>query len=146
MTLLLHVCCGPCTLYPLDRLRAEGRTVTGFFDNPNIHPYLEYQRRLEAVQAVAQARELPMAYGAGYGLTAFLRAVVFHEEERCLICYRLRLEAAAARARAMAAEAFTSTLLYSRYQKHEAIRAAGEAAAARFGVPFLYQDFRSGWQ
>ncbi len=41
---LLHICCAPCTIYPLKVLRGEGHEVTGFFYNPNIHPYTEFQK------------------------------------------------------------------------------------------------------
>ena len=72
--------------------------------------------------------------------------MVFHEEERCPLCYRMRLEATAKKAREIGADAFSTTLLYSRYQRHETIRALGEELATQFGVPFLYEDFRVGWQ
>ena len=42
---LLHICCGPCAIYPASLLREEGFEVEGFFYNPNIHPYSEYLRR-----------------------------------------------------------------------------------------------------
>ena len=58
----------------------------------------------------------------------------------------MRLTAAARQAAAVGADAFTSTLLYSRHQKHELIKRTGEAVATECGVPFLYRDFRQGWQ
>jgi len=42
-------------------------------------------------------------------------------------------------------DAFTSTLLYSRYQKHDLIKEIGETLSRQLGIPFYYQDFRSGW-
>jgi len=146
MKLLLHTCCGPCTAYPLTLLRDEGVTVHGFFFNPNIHPFQEFKRRLTAMESLAQQTGLPMDYHREYGLADYLRAVVFHEEERCAICYRLRLDAAAVKARELGADGFTSTLLYSRYQKHALIRQVAEDCAARHGIPFVYRDFRAGWQ
>ena len=38
MNLLMHMCCGPCSCYPLKKLREEGIEPTGYFFNPNIHP------------------------------------------------------------------------------------------------------------
>jgi hypothetical protein len=75
-----------------------------------------------------------------------MRKVVFNEDSRCSICYEIRLTAAAEHAKAVGAEAFTSTLLYSRYQKHEKIRRIGEKLAGQHGIPFYYEDFREGWQ
>ncbi len=146
MKLLLHACCGPCTAYPLTLLRDEGFTVHGFFYNPNIHPFQEFQRRLAAMDSLAQQTGLAMECHREYDLAPYLRGVVFHEEERCAICYRLRLEAVAAKARALNADGFTTTLLYSRYQKHALIRQIAEECAASHNIPFVYRDFRSGWQ
>ena len=42
-------------------------------------------------------------------------------------------------------DAFTTTLLYSKFQKHEQIRTIGEAVGKAVGVPFHYRDFRTGW-
>ena len=56
MKILLHICCAPCTIYPLEILRKEASQVKGVFFNPNIHPYLEYKKRLDTVHEYA-ARE-----------------------------------------------------------------------------------------
>ena len=42
MNILLHMCCGPCACYPVPKLRSEGHDITGYFFNPNIHPYKEF--------------------------------------------------------------------------------------------------------
>jgi predicted adenine nucleotide alpha hydrolase (AANH) superfamily ATPase len=80
-----------------------------------------------------------------YGLRPFLRGLggAFEDQPgRCAYCYRLRLERTAAAAREGAYDCFGSTLLISPYQKHEAIREAGEKLAAQYGLRFFYQDFR----
>ncbi|MBI5556701.1 MAG: epoxyqueuosine reductase QueH [Deltaproteobacteria bacterium] len=146
MKILLHVCCGPCTVYPLEILRREGMEVTGFFYNPNIHPFREFSQRLQTLEELARQEQFPVAIDRDYGLRDFLRKVVFHEEQRCGLCYEMRLAATAAHAAGGKADAFTTTLLYSRYQNHELIRQQGEALGKRYGVPFYYQDFRRGWQ
>jgi len=146
MNILLHVCCGPCTVYPLQVLRDEGHAVSGWFFNPNIHPYQEFMRRLEALATFSAARGLPVEYEREYGLREFLRQVVFHEEARCQKCYEMRLTKVAQRAKETGADAFTSTLLYSRYQNHTALKSLGERLAAEYGVTFYYRDFREGWQ
>ncbi len=146
MKLLLHLCCGPCTLYPVAALRAEGIEPHGFFHNPNIHPFREFKRRLGALREVSAKTGLAVEADKEYGLEQYLRQVVFHEAERCRLCYRMRLAATARKARELGAEAFSTTLLYSRYQKHELIRRVAEEVAAHHGVPFYYRDFRGGWQ
>lgn len=76
----------------------------------------------------------------------WLRAVSGREDKRCLFCWRSRLQKTAETAVAKGFDAFTSSLLYSRYQDHEAIRGLGEDIATETGVVFAYQDFRPLWQ
>lgn len=146
MKVLLHICCAPCAIHPLAALREEGMAVMGFFYPHNIHPYSEMRRRRETLEAWAPTVDLKVIWQEGYDLEGFLRRVAFREAERCRICYHHRLQAAAKLARHGRFDAFTSTLLYSRMQSHEEIRAAAETAAREAGVPFLYRDFRDGWK
>ena len=145
MRLLLHICCAPCTIYPLRILRQEGFRLTGFFHNPNIHPYREYLRRREALEGFAREECLELKVHPDYEMEVFLRAVVFKEEERCRHCYEIRLRQTAAAAREGGYSGFSTTLLYSKYQKHELIRSVGVMVAEEYTVPFVYRDFRTGW-
>ncbi len=144
--ILLHICCGPCTLYPLKSLRREGLEVTGYFFNPNIHPYREFRKRIRALDTVAQLKGLEIIWDKNYGLRPFLRRMVFRENNRCEECYYWRLLQTVKKAAEFQAEAFTTTLLYSRYQRHNLIREIAEDLSYRFKVPFLYRDFREGWE
>jgi predicted adenine nucleotide alpha hydrolase (AANH) superfamily ATPase len=120
--------------------------MTGFFYNPNIHPYREYQQRLETVKEYEGEAGLKMMYEDEYDLEGFFRGVVFREHERCRYCYHCRLEATARMAKREGFDTFTSTLLYSKHQNHSLIREIGEGLAEQFSVPFHYEDFREGWQ
>lgn len=146
MRVLLHTCCGPCALYPLTSLRAEGIEVTGFFFNHNIHPYQEYARRRDAAQQMADLEGMPLVVRDEYRLEEFLANVAAEPDARCGYCYASRLDAVASAARDTGFDAFTSSLFYSRYQNHELMRQKAEESAARHGVQFLYRDFRPGWQ
>ncbi len=146
MNVLLHICCAPCAIYPLAELRAQGMAVTGFFYNHNIHPYQEYRRRLDTVREYAAKVDLPVIYRDEYRLEEFLAAVAGNPTERCLYCYASRLEMVAKAAVAAGFDAFTSSLLYSRYQKHDTIREIGERLGAQYSIRFLYDDFRRGWR
>ncbi len=143
---LLHICCGPCTLYPLKILREEGIDVLGYFFNPNIHPYQEFRRRIRALEQVARLKDLPVLYEKEYALRPFLRAVIFRENQRCELCYLMRLKKAVEKALELKAEAFTTTLLYSCYQAHNLIKEIAEDLSFRYKIPFIYRDFREGWQ
>jgi predicted adenine nucleotide alpha hydrolase (AANH) superfamily ATPase len=146
MNVLLHICCAPCAIYPLGELRAGGMAVTGFFYNHNIHPYREYRQRLDTVREYATKVDLPVIYRDEYRLEEFLATVAANPSTRCLYCYASRLEMAAKTAVAGGFDAFTSSLLYSRYQKHDIIREIGERLGAQYNVHFLYDDFRRGWR
>ena len=144
-TLLLHACCGPCSTYTVEHLRGQGYELTALWYNPNVHPFQEHQLRLESMQRLAQAVDLPMIVLEGYDFVLYLRAVVGRESERCLHCFRLRLTKTAELAKQDGFDAFTTTLLISPYQKHELLRQIGEDVAAETGIPFLYQDLRPGF-
>ncbi|MBN1756017.1 epoxyqueuosine reductase QueH [bacterium] len=144
---LLHICCAPCACYPVAEMLKSGLSVTGFWYNPNIHPYLEYKARKESLEFYANKLGLDVIYDDDYGLVDFLRAVASQPEfqVRCRYCYRERLERAAQTSSRNGFEAFTTTLLYSIYQDHEFLMEIGHKLADKYGVRFYYQDFRRGW-
>ena len=146
MKILLHVCCGPCSVYPLRKLREEGHQVEGLFYNPNIHPFKEFKQRIAALNEFAELEKFTVDVDEKYGLKEYLRQVVFNERNRCSLCYDMRLEQAAKYALKKGADAFTTTLLYSKYQNHLLIREKGNELSRRFEIEFLYEDFRTGWQ
>ena len=146
MKILMHTCCGPCTIYPLKQLRTGGHEVTGLFYNPNIHPYQEYQRRKETVRCYAEKIFLDMVWPDGYPLEEFLLQAAVRENNRCDYCLKDRLTYTAKQAQAQNYEAFTTTLLYSTYQKHDLIRDIGKSLSRQIGIHFYYEDFRAGWQ
>ncbi len=143
--ILLHTCCGPCTIYPLKRLRETGWTVHGYFFNLNIHPYEEFRKRLETIRTFAKVRDLPLIVREDYGLLEFIRNVAFREEQRCIYCYSARIEATARLAKKSRFDAFSTTLLFSKFQKHDLIKQIARDVSAAVGIPFYYEDFREGW-
>lgn len=148
MRILLHICCAPCAIYPVRSLREKEIEVFGFWYNPNIHPFEEYRHRLETLKAYAESINLRMIWHDRYELDEFLRGVAFRETFgiRCRFCYFKRLEATAQVARHGHFDAFTTTLLYSKFQNHELICEIAESLAKKHGVKFYYEDFRVGWK
>ena len=154
--LLLHACCGPCAAYPLKKLLPAGRfaEIRLFFYNPNIHPPQEHHRRRDSLAYLGAAA--PGLFGAPpgslamdfpeYDPYAFFRIGegILLSPLRCRMCYRLRLRRTASEAKDLGMREFSTTLLFSRQQKHEVIIEEGEFAAAEFGVSFFYEDFRAG--
>jgi predicted adenine nucleotide alpha hydrolase (AANH) superfamily ATPase len=124
-----------------------------FFYNPNIQPEDEYLRRRDALAYLGFAA--PSYFGSDIPLLLdfpprqareHLLAVggELFSRKRCVLCYRLRLAAAAKRAKELGYPAFTSALLYSGRQRHEAIKEEGGRLAAQYGLEFYYEDFRTG--
>lgn len=146
MKALLHVCCANCAIYPIKTMREDGLEVMGFFYRHNIHPYTECLKRQEALEAYAEQINLKVIYQEGYDLEGFIRNVAFRESERCNYCYHDRLRSTALLAKRGKFDYFSSTLLYSKHQKHELIRSIGESIGKSVGVPFLYHDYREGWK
>lgn len=133
---------------PVVHLREGGFEVTAFFFNPNIHPEEEYDLRRASAQLAAgklgyplvlagEARSPARWIGELNGVTA--------QGERCIQCYRQRLLATALEAKKRGFKLFTTSLLYSRYQDHEAICHEAQQIAQETGVAFLYRDFRPYW-
>ena len=143
---LMHVCCAPCSIYTLKTLRKGGADVYGYFFNPNIHPYTEFKKRLSTLQDYANYVSLPLEIDADYDLNTFLKGALDHGKDRCLFCYRMRLEKTFKKGVEDKVDAVTTTLLYSKYQRHDDIRNIGEELSATHGIPFLYRDFREGWK
>lgn len=142
---LLHICCGPCALSPLGLLKDKGYEVMGYFYNPNIHPLQEYLKRVQAVEQVADKMEIRVIFNhKEYHPEIFLRRVVFREEQRCMLCYQSRLERTRNIALKGGFDFFSTTLLFSKRQKHDLIKTTGESLSTK-KTAFLYEDFRQGW-
>jgi predicted adenine nucleotide alpha hydrolase (AANH) superfamily ATPase len=143
MNVLLHICCAACAIEPFEQLNGQGHAVTGCFYNPNIHPLIEFRRRLKSVKLLQERLPMPVIYEEDYGLQIYLDAVERHTPARCEGCYRLRLGHTARLAAAREFDAFTTTLLSSTHQDHDLIRRIGEEAAEQSGAAFLYADWRA---
>ncbi|ORU00786.1 Protein of unknown function DUF208 [Anaerovibrio sp. JC8] len=149
MNLLLHMCCGPCSCYPVKKLREDGIEPTGYFFNPNIHPYKEWEERLKAAKQFAEKVDMNIITDENYMLRDFLRKALAAESQengRCRMCYTWRLEQTARYAAENGFDAFSSTLFYSIYQQHELMKETAQHFADMYGVKFYYEDFRPGWQ
>ena len=102
--------------------------------------------RAKALEAYAEQINLKVIYQEGYDLEGFIQNVAFRESERCNYCYHDRLRSTALLAKRGKFNYFSSTLLYSKHQKHELIRSMGESIGKSVGIPFLYRDYREGWK
>ncbi len=140
--LLMHICCAPCSGALLQRLGDEGFQISGFWFNPNIHPLEEWTRRRGSVADMAASLNLPMRWIDDIRQSEWLERWTPGDAGRCASCYDIRMDEAASMASREGFTLFTTSLLISPYQDHEAVRMAGEQAAQRHGITFLYRDFR----
>ncbi len=143
---LVHICCAPCSVYPIKTLGNEHFFLTGYFYRNNIHPLKECIKREENVRQYAESMNIPLVISKEYDIEGFIRNIAFREADRCRICYYLRLKSAGLIAKKGKFDYFTTTLLYSKFQKHEIIAEIGKAVGKEVEVPFYYRDFRCGWK
>ncbi|WP_251179167.1 epoxyqueuosine reductase QueH [Adlercreutzia agrestimuris] len=146
MKLLLHACCGPCSLEPVRKLQEAGHDLTIYYANSNIAPADEYERRREVLCSWADEQRLPVIEGS-YEPAAWEAAVhdavcSRNREERCRACYRLRFRQSAAYAASHGFEALGTTLSVSPYQYTDIIKEELEAAAKEAHLTPLFEDYR----
>jgi len=142
INLLLHICCAGCLCAPLEELRREKIHVHGYFYNPNIHPLLEFRKRLKALRIFQESDPIEIDYHEEYGLMDYLKEVNYEGDNRCEDCYRLRLRNTASYAKENGFDAFCSTLLFSKQQDHKKIKEIGKQISEQIGIPFEYKDYR----
>ena len=147
MKLLLHICCAPCLIYPLECLMEKGFEVTGFFYSPNIHPSAEYDKRRQAVEDFSKAVDLEVIYPE-YNPEEFFRPISSNEAGpgRCSICWELRMAKTVQAAKEKDFDYFSTTLLVSPYQDQGLLRGIGEHFEEEENVNFYYEDFRPGFK
>ena len=143
--ILMHTCCGPCLEWPARQLLKEGKQLLVYFYNPNIQPIAENQRRLANLAILTQK------LGLDYLAEEICEPDIWLNwdssvETRCHMCYRRRLEATAEMARKLSIPAFSTTLLVSLWQDHDAILEIGNSIARTKGIEFIGRDFREGYR
>ena len=149
-SVLLHVCCAPCSSYCLEYL-SEYFDITVYYYNPNITKPEEYAYRLsEEKRYIALRTDFRHPVGmteSEYDPKVFFEAVKGLEKEpeggaRCEKCFRLRLEASAKKAKELGVDCFTTTLTISPLKNAALLNGIGEEMGERYGVMWLPSDFK----
>lgn len=144
---LLHSCCAPCSSHVISFLKNYVE-LTIFYSNDNIYPVEEYQKRLE--EEIRFCKEIDSNIKVifdSYQALDYADAVKGYEDlgektERCYKCYELRLEKTAIKARELGFDYFTTTLSISPHKIAKWINEIGANLGKKYGVPFLYSDFK----
>lgn len=147
--LLLHICCAPCAIFPLSKLRRKGFQVTGYFYNPNIHDFSEYQKRFNCLKKYVQKVKLSLIEEDDYQreLKNYFNNIAKNKyrPKRCEICYEMRLKKTVEKAKDLNIKYFSTTLLVSPYQNQKKIHEVGESLSKKYGPKFYFEDFRKGY-
>ena len=138
---LMHICCGPCAVYPVRLLQKTNMDVTGYFYNPNIHPIGEYQRRKESATKMAENESIALICEDEIQQDIWERKE-FGDRSQCEYCYSQRFEKVFAYAVANNYNEVTTSLLVSPYQDHVLICDIFTRLAHETRIAFHYLDFR----
>ena len=142
-TLLIHACCAPCSSEVLEEL-SEVFDVSIYYYNPNIYPLEEYEKRYE------EFIKLPYKYKmikGEYDVKVYDQSILGLENlgefsERCYKCFEFRLEETCVKAKKENFDYFTTTLSISPYKKSSWINEIGMRLSEKYGVKYLYSDFK----
>ena len=145
MKILMHMCCAPCAVYPVETLQERGIEVDGLYYNPNIHPIEEFEKREENVEKLAKDKGFNVFYYPDFEEDLW-RALREGDKSRCNMCYSKRLTKLFEVAKEHGYKYVTTSLLVSPYQDHELIRKIGAKLEAKYGIKFFYEDFRVGYR
>jgi len=144
-TLLLHICCAPDSTVVVERFRGS-YDITGFFYNPNIHPEEEYNLRSDEMRRTACYMGFPLETGP-YDADRWFSLTKGMEQlpeggERCVICFRMRLEETAKLASKMNFSLFATVLSVSPHKNVSVINKIGEEIAQKYRVAYLPENFK----
>lgn len=152
--MLIHACCGPCSLEPVRLLQERGIFPVIYYTNSNIHPREEYERRLDTLQAWAdEARAdktcadpallapVPVIEGTYDPVLWESTVDMSSREARCRTCYRLRFAECAEYAAVHGFDTIGTTLSVSPYQYTQIIREELERAATAHGLQAFFEDY-----
>ncbi|MDR2099457.1 MAG: epoxyqueuosine reductase QueH, partial [Campylobacteraceae bacterium] len=146
--MLVHICCSVDSCYFLKRLRETlpDEKITGFFYNPNIHPYSEYKLRLLDVKRDCEKQNIKLIEEE-YDLDSWFSHVKGLECEkergaRCEVCFETRLEITAKKAKEIGEKLITTTLFMSPKKSFEQLSEASKKTACKNSLEVLCFDFR----
>lgn len=148
-TLLLHVCCAPCSSYCLEYL-SEYFNIVVFYYNPNISFKEEYEYRLSEEKRLISEMKFKnpvRIIDSRYNPKEFFDVAKGLENEpeggrRCLECFKLRLNESCKKAKEIGADYITTTLTISPLKNAQALNEIGIECAEQHGVNWLFSDFK----
>ena len=151
-SLLLHACCGPCSCYPLIFL-CEYFDVTILYNNSNIYPYTEYDRRLNELKVVLS--KLKNDYNLDvklivkdYNHELYIEDLLPYKDlkeggSRCVLCYTKRMKEAYDFAEENNFDYFTTVMTISRQKNSQILNNIGKSLELNHSkTKYFYSDFK----
>ena len=149
-SLLLHVCCGPCSSHVIKEL-CQYFNITIYYSNSNIYPIEEYQRRFqELLYFIEQFNQdfhqhiqvIEDPYNHSEWISHMYRIKEFPEGSiRCKLCYHLRMRRAFDYAKINHYDYWTTVLSVSPHKNSQWINEIGDSWQKE-KPKFLYADFK----
>ena len=149
-SLLIHICCGVCSVYPLKYLR-QYFDITIFFSNSNIYPYEEFERRLDALKTylgILNDENIKLIVDS-YDNDSYTEKLSVLKDEpeggkRCRMCYTMRMEETFRYAQKHSYDYCTTVMSISNRKNADWLNEIGEQLEKKYGVRYLYADFKKG--
>ncbi len=146
-SLLMHVCCGVCSPYPIKFLM-QHFDLTLHFNNSNIYPVQEHDRRLLELKdyltrANINIKLVEVAYDETY--QEFLSPLKDEKEgqKRCVLCFKTRLNQAYKYASENNFDYFTTVMSVSRQKNSALLNQIGEELSHKYpNTKYFYSDFK----
>jgi hypothetical protein len=147
--MLVHICCSVDSHFFLQKLQRDypQEKLIGFFYDPNIHPYSEYQLRLLDVKRSCKKLGIELLEGP-YDFETWIKTVKGLEDEpekgkRCEACFDKRFEVSVQKALELGEKKVTTTLLVSPLKSQQQLKKSGDLFFKKYGVSFIAVDYRS---
>ena len=150
--ILLHSCCAPCSTAVIERLKEEF-DITIYYYNPNIYPEEEYNKRKnEEIKYIKHLNETDKSISismldSDYESERFYEETKGYENEReggarCAICFKLRLEKTAKKAKELGFDLFGTTLTVSPHKNADLVNFIGNSLEKELKIKFLESNFK----
>ncbi len=146
--MVVHVCCSVDAGYFIKRLKEDfpNEKITGFFYDPNIHPYNEFKLRSIDTKRICQKLGVEFVEG-DYNYEDWLKAVEGKEMEpekgsRCSICFDHSLEATAKYAKKLGENKITTSLLMSPMKSVDQIQSVAQNIKKKYDIDFIVPNYR----
>lgn len=149
---LLHACCAPCSTYTL-RFLCPHFDVTIYYNNSNIYPIEEYEKRLNELKKFLVDFKIKEGYEVRFVVPKYdndqynidLEPFADQSEglQRCLICYEKRMASAYDYAEQNGFEYFATAMSISRQKNSQILNAIGRKLELLHpNTKYFYSDFK----